>query len=68
MNIVVYAKERGVYANKGNGNCWWWLRTPGKEQNEASSVCSYGSIDECGYEVDFECNAVRPALWIDISQ
>lgn len=57
-----------------NGNCWWWLRTPGENTTATTYVRSDGTISCCGdsyilhienytYEVYY---AVRPALWIEV--
>ena len=51
---------------------WWWLRSPGNNQNNAANVNNDGSLNnDCvsslnGY-VDCVPGCVRPALWIDIS-
>ncbi|MBO5417767.1 MAG: TIR domain-containing protein [Clostridia bacterium] len=62
-----YAVARGVYANSDNGNCWWWLRSPGEYQNTAAIVGNFGGIRERGFVVLNSGNAVRPALWIDLN-
>lgn len=36
--------------------CWWWLRSPGNNQNNAANV------NENGNNVNNDNNAVRPAL------
>ena len=48
---------------KDRGACWWWLRSPGRESDNAFGVASDGLIDE-----DFTDSvaAVRPALWYKI--
>ena len=54
-------------AQKGdNGNCWWWLRSPGYDSYGAASVRRKGSVNDDGYGVDDISIAVRPALWIDL--
>ncbi|MCR5336482.1 MAG: DUF6273 domain-containing protein [Synergistes sp.] len=50
----------------GNGNCWWWLRSPGDDSSLAAFVYDVGSVYNRGNYVDSRNNAVRPALWIDI--
>lgn len=54
-------------ASYGAGNCWWWLRSPGHSNFEASSVVDDGSINDYGYYSIFKSNAVRPALHLDLS-
>ncbi len=63
---TAYAEANGVFF--WNGGCFWWLRSPGYRQDYAASVFSRGAVDEAGTEVDADFLAVRPALWIDISE
>ena len=49
-----------------DGNCRWWLRSPGDDLYRAPCVDRYGSIDEDGYLVVNDTTAVRPALWINL--
>ena len=60
-----YAIANGAYVD--NTNCRWWLRSLGFNQNYAIIVYSKGDLSELGYNVDRINFAVRPALWIDIS-
>ena len=54
-------------ANKGsNGNCWWWLRSPGDDSDGAANVNGGGSVYDRGSYVHSGSGAVRPALWIDL--
>ena len=59
-----YAVKRGA-KRLDPGICAWWLRTPGCRQDSATQVGYGGSIVTVGGSVDFNQNAVRPALWID---
>ena len=61
---TAYAKAQG--ANNSQGNCWWWLRTIGHNSNRASGIGNNGDIDEYGYTVEFDKNAIRPAMWLYI--
>ena len=63
---TTYAKSNGVYV-ANNGNCWWWLRSPGYLQSDAANVGSNGGVGYNGNYVNYESNAVRPAMWIDLS-
>ena len=48
-----------------NGDAfWWWLRSPGYDQDDAAVVDDEGSV--YGDNVDESNNAVRPALWINL--
>lgn len=65
-----YAIAQGAYTDDsykagGRATCWWWLRSPGYDQNFCASDVLYdGHIQRNG--VDYECIAVRPALWITL--
>ncbi len=63
---TAYAEAQGAYVNSSNGNCWWWLRSPGYNQNYAALVLYDGYVYEFGYTV-FQFGAVRLALWIDLN-
>ncbi len=60
---TAYAAERGAYT--GYGRCWWWLRSPGYEQNYAAFVYLFGS--RTYYYVVSPSVGVRPVLWIDLN-
>ena len=62
-----YAVAGGAYVNSSNGNCWWWLRSPGYFQNDAAVVSDVGDVYEHDRGVDRDDGAVRPALWIDLN-
>ena len=62
-----YAVASGAYVNSSNGNCWWWLRSPGYNQNRAATVYGDGGVREDGRGVYNASDAVRPALWIDLN-
>ena len=64
---TAYATAKGVYVANPNGNCLWWLRSPGKNKSQAASVYSSGSLYEGGYEVNSSYLGIRPTMWIDIS-
>lgn len=61
-----YAVANGAYVNSDNGNCWWWLRSPGLYQFLAAYVRSGGGLVESGDYVNGSDDAVRPALWINL--
>ena len=42
--------------------CWWWLWSPGNNQNNAANVNNDGDVNENGNNVNNDNNAVRPAL------
>ncbi len=70
-----YAKAMGAPFCASNvdyrGNCYWWLRSPGKDATLAADVTDDGYVNRNG---SYVCNiaysrsgAVRPALHIDLS-
>ncbi len=42
--------------------CFWWLRSPGNNSNNAAMVWPDGSVNDNGNNVDNTNVAVRPAL------
>ena len=62
-----YAVAGGEYVNSSNGNCWWWLRSPGDSQYSAAYVRDGGGVIVDGIIVYYSNSAVRPALWINLN-
>ena len=62
---TAYCYAQGAY-KASNGNCWWWLRSPGYFSNYAAYVDYVGSVTGNGYDVLGGLGAVRPALWINL--
>ena len=60
-----YAYDQGAY-KADNGNCWWWLRSPGCISSYAAYVYYDGSVSAGGSYVSRSSYAVRPALWINL--
>ncbi|MBR5995617.1 MAG: hypothetical protein IK026_03460 [Eubacteriaceae bacterium] len=61
-----YAGAKGADTLSLNGNCWWWLRSPGMYSNTAADVPDDGSITYFGNFVYSDGFAVRPALWVEL--
>ena len=61
---TAYARNKGVYINNSNSCCYWWLRSPGCNQNYATYVDTDGALLLFGNSVNNDNDAVRPALWI----
>ncbi len=57
-----------VWTSRTNSNCWWWLRTPGNNERTAITVDSAGEINYIGSNVSYTRAAVRPAMWVDMSE
>ena len=67
IKVTTYAKKRGAYYKKNDGNGVWWLRSPGNRQDHAAVVLSSGIVYYGdGYTVRNNDIAVRPALWINL--
>ena len=62
---TAYCYAQGAY-KVSNGNCWWWMRSPGCFSYFAANVAHDGSVYSRGNTVNYGGNAVRPALWISI--
>ena len=72
-----YAVRGETDVKRSNGNCWWWLRSPGILQNNAAYVSNVGAVQESGHYVGTimesgsrygnNDTAVRPAMWIDLN-
>ena len=58
-----YARAQGVWEHD-NGGCFWWLRSPVREQECAAVVFPNGFVYSLGAMVDASGIAVRPALWL----
>ena len=67
IKVTTYAKKRGAYYKKNDGNGVWWLRSPGNRQDHAAVVLSSGIVYYGdGYTVRNNDIAVRPALFINL--
>ena len=55
------------YMIDGQGCCWWWLRSPGRNNTFAGSVNTNGTINANQTDVSSLSGTVRPAMWINIA-
>ena len=62
---TAYCYAQGAY-KASDGNCWWWLRSPGYYFNFAAFVNDDGSVNNYGLGVSYDFDVVRPALWISL--
>lgn len=62
-----YCFAQGAYKDDDYGTCWWWLRSPGFVSSKAANAGTNGYIQYLGSSVVNKHSAVRPALWIDLS-
>lgn len=60
------AVNNAAYKDEDNSACYWWLRSPGVDSDNAAVVSPDGDVSSDGNCVDFSDNAVRPALWINL--
>ena len=63
---TAYADVQGTFTS-GDRWCWWWLRSPGEDQNRAARVEPSGRLFEVGNYVGTVSLAVRPAMWINLA-
>lgn len=66
-----YAKVNGAYTSSSNTKngvptCWWWLRSPGRDQDFVAFVNNGGSVAYYGGIVHNTYTWVRPAVWVNI--
>ena len=63
-----YAKAMGGYTNRGKyeGNCWWWLRSPGRYSYLAARVSYCGDV-YCSHYATGLYVGVRAALNLNLS-
>ena len=62
-----YAKAKGVWSSYSDGNCDWWLRTPGDYTKDTMKVFNNGYVDRYGRYVYSYDNGVCPALNLNLS-
>lgn len=66
-----YALARGAWVSSddptydGKYAAWWWLRSPGGEQNCAARVSPEGGL--VGSSVSYTYTMIRPVIWVDLS-
>lgn len=68
VKATEYARANGAGIADENGCCWWWLRTPGAYSYDAGTVYAIGSIDHTGANVKNATIAVRPTIWVELSE
>ena len=65
---TAYATAQGAYLNTDNQNTWWWLRTPGVRPIDVCGISAFGHITGYGSrDVNRPSGAIRPALWVSIT-
>lgn len=61
-SLTLLAKAQGGYADN-EGDCCWWLRSPGSSDDTVGFV-SYGGSYSYDKVVNFRGMSVRPAVWV----
>lgn len=62
---TVYAGKKGAYT-AANGNCWSWLRSPGKDPAHAACIYTYGQVELEGCETRLTNGCVRPVIKVKL--
>ena len=61
----VYAAGKGVWLEIADSNrCWWWLRSPGGNSQNAAEIGSAGYLSFNGSPVNNSERAIRPVIQI----
>ena len=62
---TAYAVAKGAVVDKNYS--YWWLRSPGDESHFVSYVGNSGAVDNTGRSIGVSYVAVRPAMWVTLS-
>lgn len=62
-----YAKSKKIWIGY-DGNCWWWLRTPGEQHDFVTHIGTEGDIHIYGNRATAKDGVVRPALWLNLKE
>lgn len=55
---------KGDRSSNGNYSSPWWLRSPGRYQNNPAAVGSNGSLEFNA--VNYPAITIRPAIWVNL--
>ncbi len=64
---TLYAKSKKIWIGY-DGNCWWWLRTPGEQHGYVTHMGTEGDLHVYGNRATAKDGTVRPALWIKLNK
>lgn len=59
-----YASSQGAYTND-KGDCAWWLRSPGIDDESPAYYSSQGDIGTRAHQSSENIIGVRPAMWVN---
>lgn len=66
---TAYAMNNGAgTSSKNNGNCWWWLRSMGKNAKYAAYMGSAGEVYDIGDPVTSDNDTVRPVICLQAGE
>ncbi len=57
-----YATAQGASTRTDGSGCWWWLRSPGIDNNFAALIRYDGSVNTRGDLVDYANESIRPVV------
>lgn len=60
-----YARAMGMHI-QSEGDCYWWLRSPGAHGGYAIAVRYAGYVNLGGVDVNYDDYAIRPAMRINV--
>lgn len=59
-----YASSQGAYTND-KGDCAWWLRSPGIDDESPAYYSSQGDIGNRAHQGSENIIGIRPAMWVN---
>ena len=62
-----FSTDNARIANINGEATWWWLRTPGYQNNRAAYVRNDGFVGNSGRNVNDRNNGVRPAMYVNLN-
>ena len=64
---IPYAKSKKIWIGY-DGNCWWWLRTPGEQHDYVAHIGTEGNPHIYGNRATAKDGTVRPAFWLKLKK
>ena len=64
---TAYCYAQGV-ERWDDGNCWWWLRSPGISEDVRATVHNFGTVHGMANYSVVNNYGVRPAMWITLEE
>lgn len=60
-----YAKSKKIWIGY-DGNCWWWLRSPGEQHGYVAHIGTEGNLHIYGNRATARDGTVRPVFWMKL--